>query len=572
MPIRSIKLLIWLVFTGVLFSETLATEQVDEQAINKKWESFEELSLVDAAGALTKVQQAYAKLPESTSKYERVMAKLAVITIQMRLNQLPDALKNINDIYPLSLETGHHRNTGELLARRGRILLKNQEFNKALLAIDEALAMFERINDKPLIGISYNIRGQILLALGNKAGALDDLLRSYDIVRTENDATKTASALSAIANIYVSNSEYEKAIEYFKLALSYLDHDKQKLFVSIVKGNIGSASIQLNDLDEAKTYLSQAITLTESLGDKVGSASSKLQLARVYKLDNQVYKSIGLYREVLAVFESINDVSNEFVIYTALAQIFSELRNLGMATSYLKKAELNFPEVKVLETKMSFHRIAADIYSQTEDYKKASDSLRKYISFLKEKFKNDHNERFNQLQVQFNTEQKEIRNKLLEQENKYKTEMITQQKAQYKLLYTIVTLIIVFSLVLAFGLIKQVKIKHEFAQLALTDELTKAPNRRAILERADFHIKLASQKKYSLIIGIIDLDDFKVVNDTYGHDAGDEVLKSFYRFTKQAIREPDELGRLGGEEWLLILPNIDLDQLDTLFNRADSTR
>lgn len=567
MPTFSVNFIGWLVCVWAFSQITLAAGLINEEEINKKWGAYEDLSLVDAASALVKVQQSYELLPATASKYEQVMANLAVITIQMRLNQLPEALKNINRAYAISIQTENHRYTGELLARKGQILLRTQDLDPALRAVEQALEVFESIDDRPLIGVSYNLRGQILLALGNKAGALDDLLKSYEIVKAANDATKTASALSAIANIYESNSKFDKAVEYFELSLNYLDHNKQKLYVSILKYNIGRANIKLNKLAEAEKYLTDAISLNETLGDQVGAATSRLQLAKVFELEGHSDDAIKLYREILPVFEEINAIRRKFIIYVSLARLFGKSKKNNMAVRYVKNAESELPDVKTLETKLEFHRVAADIYSHKNNHKNSSEALRKYISLLKKKFENDHDERFNQLHVQFNTEQKEVKNKLLEQENAYKSELIIQKEFQHKLLYTIVVLILVFSVVLSLGLIKQIKMKHQFALLALTDELTKALNRRAILENAEVKLQLFHKNKQPLVFAIIDLDKFKVVNDTYGHHVGDEVLKAFYKFAKQAIREPDEIGRLGGEEWLLMLPNMKLDQVDCLFNR-----
>ena len=105
---------------------------------------------------------------------------------------------------------------------------------------------------------------------------------------------------------------------------------------------------------------------------------------------------------------------------------------------------------------------------------------------------------------------------------------------------------------------KQIEIDAIVAQaqeVAHTDALTFLPNRRQIigdLQREVFH---AERYKTPLAISMVDVDKFKAINDTYGHAAGDVVLRAIARSLREHIREPDIVGRYGGEEFLVILPN-----------------
>lgn len=90
-------------------------------------------------------------------------------------------------------------------------------------------------------------------------------------------------------------------------------------------------------------------------------------------------------------------------------------------------------------------------------------------------------------------------------------------------------------------------------QLALTDALTNLPNRRAIEDWASRQLSAAARYGFSLWVVMADLDRFKNVNDTYGHEAGDTVLKKFAEILKTNSRKSDICGRMGGEEFLLTL-------------------
>lgn len=95
--------------------------------------------------------------------------------------------------------------------------------------------------------------------------------------------------------------------------------------------------------------------------------------------------------------------------------------------------------------------------------------------------------------------------------------------------------------------------------MANTDHLTQLPNRRYFLEKFSLEVARKNRHDSPLSMLILDLDHFKSINDTYGHTAGDEVLRRVSSIIKDSVREYDIAGRLGGEEFGLILPDTDIE-------------
>ena len=108
------------------------------------------------------------------------------------------------------------------------------------------------------------------------------------------------------------------------------------------------------------------------------------------------------------------------------------------------------------------------------------------------------------------------------------------------------------------------KLNLQLETLAQTDQLTKISNRRFLDLTLEHGIKHALRYKTALSIILIDIDFFKNVNDTYGHQKGDDVLVSFANIIKENTRELDTVGRWGGEEFLIILPQTNLKQATIL--------
>lgn len=106
---------------------------------------------------------------------------------------------------------------------------------------------------------------------------------------------------------------------------------------------------------------------------------------------------------------------------------------------------------------------------------------------------------------------------------------------------------------------------------ALHDVLTELPNRRALDRHLPRAISRASRAGSALAVGIIDLDDFKPINDTWGHEAGDTLLQELSKRLKSALRESDMLARLGGDEFVVVFEDLEerhaITQLTAVLNR-----
>ena len=116
---------------------------------------------------------------------------------------------------------------------------------------------------------------------------------------------------------------------------------------------------------------------------------------------------------------------------------------------------------------------------------------------------------------------------------------------------------------------RQIEAKNRLLEeLALTDSLTGLPNRRAIEAWAERQLSGAARHGFPLWVVLIDLDRFKRVNDAYGHDAGDMVLKRFAEILKANTRHSDISGRIGGEEFLQVLTHADESNVRVVVERV----
>lgn len=102
-----------------------------------------------------------------------------------------------------------------------------------------------------------------------------------------------------------------------------------------------------------------------------------------------------------------------------------------------------------------------------------------------------------------------------------------------------------------------VEANQELERIACTDYLTKTDNRRSFFEKAQSHIDQALRRPRDLCLITLDIDHFKQVNDAYGHEIGDQVLCAFSQQVRDILRKTDLFGRIGGEEFAILLPDTD---------------
>lgn len=113
------------------------------------------------------------------------------------------------------------------------------------------------------------------------------------------------------------------------------------------------------------------------------------------------------------------------------------------------------------------------------------------------------------------------------------------------------------------------QLELEVRKLAYTDVLTGVANRRSFLETAEMKFEHARKHNTGLYLLMLDIDHFKTINDTFGHTVGDDVLKQVTATTKPNLSSDDLLGRLGGEEFAVLLPHT---TSDTAFQCAEDIR
>ena len=159
------------------------------------------------------------------------------------------------------------------------------------------------------------------------------------------------------------------------------------------------------------------------------------------------------------------------------------------------------------------------------------------------------------LRYQFDSELQSRKNDQLVAENLLSEQQVATLESAQRWQYIAIALFVVLALIALLYAISQIKRNRRLQLLAMTEELTQVANRRSILLYAEQtrYQALNEHNNWSLLL--VDIDHFKQCNDTYGHEAGDDVLVAVAQAMQSVLRHVDKLGRSGGEEFLLVLPD-----------------
>lgn len=260
----------------------------------------------------------------------------------------------------------------------------------------------------------------------------------------------------------------------------------------------------------------------------------------------------------------VNNIAERYLKHFALGQLALLDKNYQQAIKALEQAKTHSEELPELMKAESvyydFNRVLADAYLAVENYELAYHHRRTYLIAYADEFEAKEKAALKSLEQKYQVDQKEQLNLLLEQQAKLKQAQISQLKQAEQYNDRNVLIFIGIGVVFILMSIRQLSVRQKLRKYASTDMLTGLLNRAALFVRANKLIRDAKAKGYPLSVLVIDIDYFKQVNDDFGHIAGDRVLKKIALLGLEVMRSRDVFARLGGEEFVAVLPQATLEE------------
>ncbi len=393
--------------------------------------------------------------------------------------------------------------------------------------------------------------------------AIQYLHAAFKEFQSSNNEVSKGTVLSSLGVIYADLGNAEKASEYFEQSAAIAREYGNRFDLSVVLYNHASTQVDLGNLDIAESIFKETITISKSIDDEIGVAWAELSLVELEIERSNWEKALVLSEGLQQKFEDYGDNLSLFTVKLAQTNAYLALDKDDNAHTTLQEIEKLLPSINSPVYENQYHYTLSALKYARGEYQHAYDLLDKSSEFQYSMFEEDQQKQIQRYAVEFDTTFQILKNEALEKDNELQKLKIKQQEEQKKYWIFLVTLIFIVLIITFLLLAKQIQHRNLFKALALKDPLTESPNRRAIIQLAQDKLN----NKHALSVAIIDIDHFKRVNDNYGHDSGDNVLKAFSDACKNVLRKHDHFGRYGGEEWLLVLDDTSLDDFEGIFSR-----
>jgi len=460
----------------------------------------------------------------------------------------------------------------EFLLNRGIGYFNLNDYKKALVYLRTAYAKYSKTGNSEGISKCLNNLGNVYNNLGQYEKALEYHLHSLDIEKEIQNKNGITRSLNNIGNVYQNTGNLEKALEFYLRSLELTYETNNKSAISKSLNNVGNIHLSQGDFDSALEYYTRSLKIKQSIQDKFGIANSYNNIGIAYQGLHQPARALKYYQKSLQLMKEVYDKHGIASALYHSGILYFELQNLKKALSSLQEALQYAEQINNRNIIMSCYRTIAEIFSQKRDYHKAYKFHKLYAQTKDELISEESSKAIIEMRVKYETKSKEREIELLKQNVALKA---IESKRQ-TLFMIIITIGFVFFAITAFFVYNQLRLKassnkiiaeqneklkkayKKVEELASIDSLTGLSNRRDILKKIRHEANRfdRNKKPFALIMG--DIDDFKSVNDTYGHDAGDQVLQAITNLIKSRIRKQDTVGRWGGEEFLVLLPDTGL--------------
>jgi len=394
------------------------------------------------------------------------------------------------------------------------LAMNSGQFDVAFVNLDRALKLLEEI-DVPSEAVTvYGLASQFYSDAGDATRAIEFGLRALENARRAGVDRLECLALFRLSIAYQEADRLDDANDAAERALPFCDSSGDPVALGVIRLQIGDLRIEAGQLQSADELLNQALA---SLADsyRVGEAGTRVIMAKL-----------------------------------ALAR--------GQPAEAMKHIQAVLPEARqqnwgeVLEPAYAH---AANAAEQLGNLREALEYRRLHLSALEQNLERAGSLRLAMAQVRFDVTLQEQELALLrEQKRVYELErQARQQRQRLQELFVIAGAIAL--ILLSFQLVRALRERRHFHRLSETDGLTGLYNHTRFFGRAEVLMREAKRTRRSFVLILADIDNFKDVNDRYGHQIGDEVLKNTARVLAEQFDDGTVVGRIGGEEFAICMVN-----------------
>jgi len=426
----------------------------------------------------------------------------------------------------------------------------------------ELTRLIDAVRDRPLaLGCLLRDRGWLNFRDGNPDQALDDLLRAYALLRRHASREEAMVAAGRLSMAQFSVRDYPQALALVDETIAFFRDEKAQIRLATALDRRAKILKAAGRLDEALMAAQEALHIHEGIGDRVGTGLSQMSMCSVL-IERNSLKEAGEWcdRAELTLSQTSGMDDNDYRTLAALrGRLYLALGRSREAVTQFDRA-IAPGGAQPADDIAELFELRSRAHAAVGNYPAAFNDQGEFLRRMREQGTLDRIREVAQLRVQFENDQEKQKIVLLEKDKKLAEERFNSQTRTTQLVAIAGLTGLITAFFLGYALLSNRRHRAELIRLAERDELTGLLNRRAIVRKAVECLTRARESRGTLIIGLIDLDHFKSVNDRFGHAVGDQLLQRLAVSMRASLHSREIFGRYGGEEFLVLFPDMTMDQ------------
>jgi diguanylate cyclase (GGDEF)-like protein len=384
--------------------------------------------------------------------------------------------------------------------------------------------------------------------------AIGSLTQAYRASAAPGFAAPRINSAGVLSTVMRSMGDYPQALALNQEAIDWHTQHGATLGLSVDRFLRGKIFNLMGQYRSAIAEFTEARRLSVQLNDIQGVAFADLLDCTARIELGQPRRAASECNDALRTFSRAHSAD-------AVKDTLGQLARIDLADGHAEKAldtlnrVLDQGGADLLPSRVaSLYQWRARANADLHNYRDAYTDLAEYARRYAAANDAERSKAAAALRARFETDREIERNALLNRELEVSRQQSQRQERELRWNAIAAASAVLVIALLVYFLVVNRRYRQQLVKLASQDGLTGLPNRRRTAELATAALADATAAQTPLTIAIIDMDHFKIINDRCGHAAGDFVLKEFARVGLESIRETDVLGRWGGEEFLLIMP------------------
>ncbi|RDV28949.1 GGDEF domain-containing protein [Alteromonas aestuariivivens] len=507
----------------------------------------------------------------------------------MERNLYPQALALLDEAASLYKISENPKKLGHAHRQLGLTYRYLVNYPEALKQLNLSLQLFQQVGDPSSISSARSSLGVVLEKMGRYEEAIEEHHLALELNYKLGDKSGVASALYNLGHLRANLGDDQQALAYFQDALK-LDKEAGNLKdIAYSEHKVGFMLLKLKNYPAAKQHIQEALKLFRQIQAPRDIDWALTTLARLEMLQDNLSEATEIIEGVISRSEQQGYLSLLVDAYLVAAELAYRQEKYDNAAHYITAGIAQAQQNQESSQEAELAAVGVKVFEQTGDIHQAFSMLSRQKQLEDNILNNERLKAVAQLQARTEFVRRAHQIELLEKEKALQQAIIEQDQLSRNLW----TIVIIATLILSVSLyirILQSRANHKLTQqvalrtrelsekntqleqafqqvehISLTDPLTGLKNRRFLENQIQADLnhsvrlyqdwlngKSHQPQQADIVVFVIDMDNFKAVNDTFGHNAGDNVLRQLATRLKSVFRESDYLVRWGGEEFVAV--------------------